>query len=87
LLPGLVLTGMYVAYVALVAIFRPSFAGDAARGAHAARARRRSGCARCGADVVAVAGAWLFASQVYRADAPRDELVVVSPWSASASPS
>ncbi len=80
LLPGLMLTGMYVAYVALVAIFRPAFAPAMPLEARTLREADGSSGLRSLAvlTVVSVAGAWLFASQIYRADAPRDEVVVVS---------
>jgi TRAP-type mannitol/chloroaromatic compound transport system permease large subunit len=80
LLPGLVLTGMYVAYVALVAIFRPSLAPAMPLEARTLREPDGSSGMRSLAvlTAVAVVGAWLFASQVYRADAPRDEVVVVA---------
>ena len=40
LFPGLILTGMYIGYVAMLAIFRPrSGAGPARRGAHPGRRR------------------------------------------------
>ncbi|WEN41603.1 C4-dicarboxylate TRAP transporter large permease protein DctM [Thauera sp. GDN1] len=80
LLPGLVLTSMYVGYVALVAIFRPSFAPAMPLEARTLREADGSSGLRSLAvlTAVSVAGAWLFASQVYRADAPRDEVVVVS---------
>ncbi|HQZ02903.1 MAG TPA: TRAP transporter large permease subunit [Thauera sp.] len=80
LLPGLILTGMYVGYVAVVAIFRPSLAPAMPLEARTLREDDgASGLRSLGVMfVVAVAGAWLFASQLYRADAPRDELVVVS---------
>ncbi len=80
LLPGLVLTSMYVAYVALVAIFRPSLAPAMPLEARTLREPDGSSGMRSLAVLTALAvlGAWLFASQVYRADAPRDEVVVVS---------
>ncbi|MFP5401847.1 MAG: TRAP transporter large permease subunit [Gammaproteobacteria bacterium] len=80
LLPGLMLTGMYVVYVALVAIFRPAFAPAMPLEARTLReADGSSGLRSLAAlTVVSVAGAWLFASQIYRPDAPRDEVVVVS---------
>ena len=80
LLPGLMLTGMYVAYVALVAIFRPSFAPAMPLEARTLREADGSSGMRSLTVLagVSVLGAWLFASQVYRADAPRDELIVVS---------
>jgi TRAP-type mannitol/chloroaromatic compound transport system permease large subunit len=80
LLPGLVLTGMYVAYVALVAIFRPSLAPAMPLEARTLREPDGSSGMRSLAvlTAVAVVGAWLFATQVYRADAPRDEAVVVA---------
>ena len=80
LLPGLVLTSMYVAYVALVAIFRPSLAPAMPLEARTLREPDGSSGMRSLAVLTALAvlGAWLFASQIYRADAPRDELVVVS---------
>jgi len=80
LLPGLVLTSMYVGYVALVAVFRPSFAPAMPPEARTLREPDGASGLRSLAllTVVAVAGAWLFASQLYRADAPRDEVVVVS---------
>ena len=80
LLPGLMLTGMYVAYVALVAIFRPSFAPAMPLEARTLRESDGSSGMRSLTVLagVSVLGAWLFASQVYRADAPRDELIVVS---------
>ena len=46
LVPGLVLTSLYVVYVALVAIFRPSHAGDAAEARTCASPTARAGCAR-----------------------------------------
>ena len=80
LLPGLILTSMYVGYVGLVAIFRPALAP--AMPLEARTLREDSGASGlrslAGLFVISVAGAWLFANQVYRADAPRDELVVVS---------
>jgi len=80
LLPGLVLTSMYVAYVGLVAMFRPSLAPAMPLEARTLREPDGASGLRSLAllTVVAVAGAWLFASQIYRADAPRDEVVVVS---------
>jgi TRAP-type mannitol/chloroaromatic compound transport system permease large subunit len=80
LLPGLVLTSMYVAYVGLVAMFRPSLAPAMPLEARTLREPDGASGLRSLAllTVVAVAGAWLFASQLYRADAPRDEVVVVS---------
>ena len=80
LLPGLVLTGMYVVYVALVAIFRPSLAPAMPLEARTLREPDGSSGMRSLAvlTALAVVGAWLFASQVYRADAPRDEVVVVA---------
>ena len=80
LLPGLVLTSMYVGYVALVAIFRPSFAPAMPLEARTLREADGSSGMRSLTVLagVSVLGAWLFASQVYRADAPRDELIVVS---------
>ena len=80
LLPGLILTGMYVGYVGLVAIFRPSLApampleARTLREASGASGLRSLACL----SVIAVAGAWLFANRVYGVDAPRDEMVVVS---------
>ena len=80
LLPGLILTSMYVGYVVLVAIFRPSFAPAMPLEARTLREADGASGMRSLAvlTVAAVGGAWLFASQVYRADAPRDELIVVS---------
>ena len=80
LLPGLVLTSMYVAYVGLVAMFRPSLAPAMPLEARTLREPDGASGLRSLAllTVVAVAGAWLFASQLYRTDAPRDEVVVVS---------
>ncbi|MBP6130718.1 TRAP transporter large permease subunit [Thauera sp.] len=80
LVPGLVLTGLYVVYVAVVAIFRPSLAPAMPPEARTLREPDGASGLRSLAllTVVAGAGAWLFASQVYRADAPRDEIVVVS---------
>ncbi|MBP7469105.1 MAG: TRAP transporter large permease subunit [Thauera sp.] len=80
LLPGLVLTSMYVGYVALVAIFRPSFAPAMPLEARTLREADGSSGMRSLTVLagVSVLAAWLFASQVYRADAPRDELIVVS---------
>ncbi|MCK6399321.1 TRAP transporter large permease [Thauera aminoaromatica] len=80
LLPGLVLTLMYVCYVALVAILRPSHAPAMPPEARTLREPDGASGLRSLAllTVVAGAGAWLFASQIYRADAPRDEVVVVS---------
>ncbi len=80
LLPGLVLTLMYVCYVALVAILRPSHAPAMPPEARTLREPDGASGLRSLAllTVVAVAGAWLFASQIYRADAPRDEVVVVA---------
>ncbi|WP_415258174.1 TRAP transporter large permease [Thauera phenylacetica] len=80
LLPGLVLTGLYVAYVALVAILRPSHAPAMPLEARTLREPDGASGMRSLAvlTLVSVAGAWLFASQLYRADAPRDEVVVVS---------
>ena len=80
LLPGLNLTIVYGGYVGLVAIFRPALAP--AMPLEARTLREDSGVSGLRSlawlFVIAVAGAWLFANQVYRADAPRDELVVVS---------
>jgi TRAP-type mannitol/chloroaromatic compound transport system permease large subunit len=80
LLPGLVLTSMYVGYVALVAILRPSHAPAMPLEARTLREPDGASGMRSLAvlTLVSVAGAWLFASQLYRADAPRDEVVVVS---------
>ncbi len=80
LVPGLVLTSLYVVYVAVVAIFRPSLAPAMPPEARTLREPDGASGLRSLAllTVVAGAGAWLFASQVYRADAPRDEVVVVS---------
>ena len=80
LLPGLMLTGMYVAYVALVAIFRPSFAPAMPLEARTLREADGSSGMRSLTVLagVSVLAAWLFASQLYRADAPRDEVIVVS---------
>ena len=80
LVPGLVLTGLYVVYVAVVAIFRPSLAPAMPPEARTLREPDGASGLRSLAllTVVAGAGAWLFASQIYRADAPRDEVVVVS---------
>ena len=80
LLPGLILTSMYVGYVVLVAIFRPSLAPAMPLEARTLREADGSSGMRSLAvlTALAVGGAWLFASQVYRADAPRDELIVVS---------
>ena len=80
LLPGLMLTGMYVAYVALVAIFRPSFAPAMPLEARTLRESDGSSGMRSLTVLagVSVLAAWLFASQLYRADAPRDELIVVA---------
>ena len=80
LLPGLILTGMYLGYVGLVAIFRPALAP--AMPLEARTLREDSGASGLRSlawlFAIAVAGAWLFANRVYSADAPRDELVVVS---------
>ena len=80
LVPGLMLVGMYVAYVALVAIFRPSFAPAMPLEARTLReADGGSGLRSLGVlFAMSVVGAWLFATMVYGADAPRDEVVVVS---------
>ena len=80
LLPGLVLTSMYVGYVALVAIFRPSFAPAMPLEARTLREADGSSGMRSLTVLagVSVLAAWLFASQLYRADAPRDELIVVA---------
>ena len=80
LFPGLVLTSLYVVYVAVVAIFRPSLAPAMPPEARTLREPDGASGLRSLAllTVVAGAGAWLFASQIYRADAPRDEVVVVS---------
>ena len=80
LLPGLMLTGMYVAYVVLVAIFRPSFAPAMPLEARTLREEDGSSGMRSLTvlAVVSVVGAWLFANHVYRPDAPRDEVLVVS---------
>ncbi|HHW63102.1 MAG TPA: TRAP transporter large permease subunit, partial [Rhodocyclaceae bacterium] len=74
------LTGMYVAYVVLVAIFRPSFAPAMPLEARTLREEDGSSGMRSLTvlAVVSVVGAWLFANHVYRADAPRDEVIVVS---------
>ena len=80
LLPGLILTSMYVGYVGLVAIFRPALAP--AMPLEARTLREDSGASGLRSlawlFAIAVAGAWLFANRVYSADAPRDKLVVVS---------
>ncbi|EPZ13723.1 C4-dicarboxylate ABC transporter [Thauera terpenica 58Eu] len=80
LLPGLILTGMYLGYVGLVAIFRPALAP--AMPLEARTLREDSGASGLRSlawlFAIAVAGAWLFANRVYSADAPRDKLVVVS---------
>ena len=80
LLPGLMLTGFYAVYVALVAVFRPADVPAmplAARTLH--EADGSSGLRSLAVLVlVSVAGAWWFASQYYRAAAPRDELLVVA---------
>ncbi|MHB1372955.1 MAG: TRAP transporter large permease [Thauera sp.] len=80
LVPGLMLTGFYIVYVVLVSIFRPSYAPAMPLEARTLReADGSSGLRSLGVlAAVSVAGAWLFASQIYRADAPRDEMVVVS---------
>ncbi len=80
LVPGLMLTSMYLAYVALVAIFRPSLAPAMPIEARTLREDDGASGLRSLAILffVTVAGAWLFARQVYSVDAPRDELVVVS---------
>ena len=80
LVPGLVLTSMYVGYVALVAIFRPSHVPAMPPEARTLSEPDGASGLRSLAllTLAAVTGAWLFASEVYRADAPRDEVVVVS---------
>ncbi|MDX5410764.1 MAG: TRAP transporter large permease subunit [Thauera sp.] len=80
LLPGLMLTGFYVVYVMLVSIFRPSHAPAMPLEARTLREADGSSGLRSLAVLAAISvvGAWLFASQIYRADAPRDEMVVVS---------
>ncbi|WP_345794580.1 TRAP transporter large permease subunit [Thauera sp. JM12B12] len=80
LLPGLMLTGFYVVYVMLVSIFRPSHAPAMPLEARTLREADGSSGLRSLAVLAAISvvGAWLFASQIYRADAPRDEVVVVS---------
>ena len=80
LLPGLMLTALYVVYVALVAIFRPSNAPAMPLSARTLHEGDGTSGLRSLAVLAAVsaAGAWVFASQFYRADAPRDEVVVVS---------
>ena len=80
LLPGLMLTGMYVLYVAAVAIFRPALAPAMPLEARTLRQDDGSSGLRSLGVLFAlsVAGAWLFANQFYAADAPRDEVVVVS---------
>jgi TRAP-type mannitol/chloroaromatic compound transport system permease large subunit len=80
LLPGLMLTGMYVLYVAAVAIFRPSMAPAMPVEARTLRQDDGSSGLRSLGVLFAlsVAGAWLFANQIYTESAPRDEVVVVS---------
>ncbi|HRO35677.1 TRAP transporter large permease subunit [Thauera sp.] len=80
LLPGLILTSMYVGYVVLVAIFRPSHVPAMPPEARTLSEPDGASGLRSLAllTLAAVTGAWLFASEVYRADAPRDEVVVVS---------
>ncbi|MDY0046176.1 MAG: TRAP transporter large permease subunit [Thauera propionica] len=80
LLPGLMLTGMYFLYVAAVAIFRPSMAPAMPPEARTLRQDDGSSGLRSLGVLFAlsVAGAWLFASQFYAANAPRDEVIVVS---------
>ena len=80
LLPGLMLTALYVVYVALVAIFRPSSAPAMPLSARTLHEGDGTSGLRSLAVLAAVsaAGAWVYASQFHRADAPRDEMVVVS---------
>ena len=80
LLPGLMLTSMYVLYVAAVAIFRPSMAPAMPVEARTLRQDDGSSGLRSLGVLFAlsVAGAWLFANQIYTESAPRDEVVVVS---------
>jgi TRAP-type mannitol/chloroaromatic compound transport system permease large subunit len=80
LLPGLLLTGLYVVYVAVVAILRPARAPAMPVSARTLREDDgSSGLRSLGVlFLLSVAGAWLFASELYRADAPRDEVAVVS---------
>jgi len=80
LLPGLMLTSMYVLYVAAVAIFRPSMAPAMPLEARTLRQDDGSSGLRSLGVLFAlsVAGAWLFANQIYTESAPRDEVVVVS---------
>ncbi len=80
LLPGLMLTGMYFLYVAAVAIFRPSMAPAMPPEARTLRQDDGSSGLRSLGVLFAlsVAGAWLFANQFYAANAPRDEVIVVS---------
>ncbi|NLF53269.1 MAG: TRAP transporter large permease subunit, partial [Thauera phenolivorans] len=80
LLPALLLTAMYMGYVALVAMIAPQRAPAMPAAARTIREDDgSSGLRSLGVlFVLAVAGAWLFATQYYDEGAPRDEMVVVS---------
>ncbi|WP_418648393.1 TRAP transporter large permease [Thauera butanivorans] len=80
LVPGLMLTGMYAAYVAVVAIVRPSHAPAMPVEARTLREDDGSSGLRSLAVLAALSAgcAWLFAGWFYGEGAPRDEVVVVS---------
>ena len=80
LLPALLLTAMYMGYVALVATIFPQRAPAMPAAARTIREDDgSSGLRSLGVlFVLSVAGAWLFAARYYEEGAPRDEVVVVS---------
>ncbi len=80
LLPGLMLTGLYMLFVAAVAIVRPSAVPAMPLEARTLREDDGSSGLPSLAVLFAIslAGAVVFAKQYYGPDAPRDEVVVVS---------
>ncbi|MDY0072066.1 MAG: TRAP transporter large permease subunit [Thauera sp.] len=80
LLPGLMLTGMYVLYVIALAFIRPQLMP--AMPAEARTLKEADGSSGLTSlavvSVLALGAAWLFASKYYPVDAPRDEVVVIS---------
>ncbi len=79
-IPGFVLTGLYLGYIVLVSLFRPEWAPALPKEARTVREPDGSAGTRSVVVLLALSAmaAVLFAKTYYAADAPNDEVIVVS---------
>ncbi|MEY3201558.1 MAG: hypothetical protein RIR70_1108 [Pseudomonadota bacterium] len=78
-IPGFVLTGLYVGYVLLITLFKPNYAPAVPMEARTIKEKDGgNGLASLGVlTLISVTAAVLFSKFVLRADAPKDETIVV----------